>query len=349
MVVIFRPVKKKMRTGKQLILATKPYATEQRARSWYELLITIAALFAAAAGAVYGHFWPIRLASSVLMALLMMRLFIIYHDYEHHTILQKSRLAKFIMSAYGYYMLTPPSIWKRSHDYHHKNNSKLFSASIGSYPIATRKKFASMSKAERFTYLANRHPFSIMSGYLTIFVYGMCVGSFVSAPKKHFDSLIALVLHVAYSALVIAFAGPLTWVFLILLPFIFTCALGSYLFYAQHNFPGVVFNSNEDWTYEKAAMESSSYLRTNKVMQWFSGNIGFHHIHHLNARIPFYRLPEAYAAIPELQHVSETSFKIKDIVACFRLKIWDPELRRMISLKEFRREEQQSNNALLTS
>lgn len=338
-----------MRTGKQLILATKPFATEQRARSWYELLITITLLLAAAAGAVYGHYWLLRLGASVLMALLMMRLFIIYHDYEHHTILQKSVAAKLIMYAYGYYMLTPPSIWKRSHDYHHKNNSKLFSASIGSYPIATRKKFASMSKGERFTYLANRHPFSILSGYLTIFIYGMCVGSFLSAPKKHFDSLVALILHVAYSAAVIAILGPLTWMYLILLPFIFTCALGSYLFYAQHNFPGVQFNCNEEWTYEKAAMESSSYLRTNKLMQWFSGNIGFHHIHHLNARIPFYRLPEAYAAIPELQHVNETSFKIKDIVACFRLKIWDPEQRKMISLKEFRQEKEQTNNALLTS
>ncbi|MGC4059208.1 MAG: fatty acid desaturase [Chitinophagaceae bacterium] len=338
-----------MLTGKQLILATKPYAQEQRARSWYELIVTLCALFAAGFVAAYGVFWPLRLTGSIFMALLMMRMFIIYHDYEHHTILQKSKAAKLIMSAYGYYMLTPPSIWKRSHDYHHKNNSKLFSASIGSYPIATRKKFAAMTRGERFTYLANRHPVSILSGYLTIFIYGMCVGSFISTPKKHFDSLIALLLHAAYTVLIIAFAGVSTWMFLIFLPFLLTCAMGSYLFYAQHNFPGVMFNCNEDWTYEKAALESSSYLRTNKMMQWFSGNIGFHHIHHLNARIPFYRLPEVYAAIPELRHAKETSFRLQDIAACLRLKLWDPETQRMISLKEFNSENETTKSNILAA
>ncbi|HTN16930.1 MAG TPA: fatty acid desaturase, partial [Chitinophagaceae bacterium] len=124
--------------------------------------------------------------------------------------------------------------------------------------------------------------------------------------------------------------------FTIILPFTITCAIGSYLFYAQHNFPGVLFNSNEDWTYERAALESSSYMRTNKLMAWFSGNIGYHHIHHLNARIPFYRLPEAYHAITELQTAKQTSLKISDMVKCFRLKIWDPEVQRMISLKEYK-------------
>ncbi|MES2479031.1 MAG: fatty acid desaturase [Bacteroidota bacterium] len=325
-----------MLTGKQLILATKPYAQEQRARSWYVLLSTLTLFLAAAAGTIYGHYITIRLSCSVLMALLMMRMFIIYHDFEHHAILQKSRIAKFIMSAYGLYMLTPSSIWKRSHDYHHKNNSKLFSASIGSYPIATKKKFASMSKGERLSYLAIRHPLVILFGYFTIFIFGMCISSFASTPKKHWDSLVALILHVALSVSIFFIFDAQTWLLTIALPFTITCAIGSYLFYAQHNFPGVMFNNNEDWTYEKAALDSSSYMKTGPVMGWFSGNIGYHHIHHLNARIPFYRLPEAYNNIKELQMAKQTSLKIKDMVECFRLKIWDPELQRMISLKEFK-------------
>ncbi|MBL7713203.1 MAG: fatty acid desaturase [Chitinophagaceae bacterium] len=325
-----------MLTGKQLILATKPYAQEQRSKSWYVLFSTLFFLLAAAAGTIWGHYIVVRLASSVLMSLLMMRMFIIYHDFEHHAILQKSLFAKIIMSAYGLYMLTPASIWKRSHDYHHKNNSKLFSASIGSYPIATKKKFASMTKGERRAYLANRHPLVILFGYFTIFIFGMCIASFASTPKKHWDSLIALILHVALAASVFFIFDAQTLLFTIIVPFTITCAIGSYLFYAQHNFPGVLFNSNEDWTYERAALESSSYMRTNKVMAWFSGNIGYHHIHHLNARIPFYRLPEAYHAIKELQAAKQTSLKISDMVKCFRLKIWDPEVQRMISLKEYK-------------
>jgi omega-6 fatty acid desaturase (delta-12 desaturase) len=266
-----------------------------------------------------------------------MRMFIIYHDYEHHSILQKSFVAKVIMKAYGLYMLTPPSIWKRSHDYHHKNNSKLFSASIGSYPIATKKKYASMTSKERFVYLANRHPIVIALGYFTIFVGGMCVSSFVNAPRKHWDSLVALILHILLSVTALYFGGVTTYIFTILIPFTLTCAIGSYLFYCQHNFPTVQFNNNEDWTYEKAALDSSSYMKTGIIMQWFSGNIGFHHIHHLNSRIPFYRLPEAYKALPELRNgVNTTTLSISDMIACLKLKIWDPELKKMISLKEFK-------------
>lgn len=325
-----------MLKGKELIKATKPFAKEQRSRSWWLLWTSIAVFALGFLISLFGVYVPIRLAGSLLMALLMMRIFIIYHDYEHHAILQNSLLAKIIMKGYGLYMLTPSSIWKRSHDYHHKNNSKIFSASIGSYPIATKKKFASMSKGERFAYLANRHPITILLGYASIFIFGMCVSSFLSSPRRHWDSLVALILHLAWSLCVFWLIDFQAYLFVVLLPFIFTCAIGSYLFYAQHNFPGVVFNSNEDWTYEKAALESSSYLKTSKLMAWFSGNIGYHHIHHLNARIPFYRLPEVFSHFKELQQSPVTTLALKDIKACFRLKIWDVENQKMISLKEYK-------------
>jgi omega-6 fatty acid desaturase (delta-12 desaturase) len=111
-------------------------------------------------------------------------------------------------------------------------------------------------------------------------------------------------------------------------------ALGSYLFFAQHSFKRMRIISPEVWTYYRAAMESSSYMRLNKVMQWFSGNIGYHHIHHLNVRIPFYNLPAAMAAIPELQSPVTTSLAPRDIVDCFRSCLWDEERQRMVSYRE---------------
>ena len=87
--------------------------------------------------------------------------------------------------------------------------------------------------------------------------------------------------------------------------------MGAYLFYAQHNFPGVTFSENNEWAYEKAALESSSYMEMNPVMAWLTGNIGYHHIHHLNSKIPFYRLPEVMTRFKELQHCKRTSLKIK--------------------------------------
>ena len=108
----------------------------------------------------------------------------------------------------------------------------------------------------------------------------------------------------------------------------------SYLFYAQHNFPGVVFRKNQDWNYADAALLSSSYMKMNPIMQWFTANIGFHHIHHLNAKIPFYRLPDVMKAIPELQNAKTTSLRLSDIKECLKLKVWDPELNKMVSFME---------------
>ena len=108
--------------------------------------------------------------------------------------------------------------------------------------------------------------------------------------------------------------------------------MGSYLFYAQHNFPDVSFNDSAGWTYEKAALESSSFMRTNRIMAWFTGNIGYHHVHHLNARIPFYRLPEVLREIPELQTPKTTSLNPMEIIRCLRLKVWDVESQQMVSV-----------------
>jgi omega-6 fatty acid desaturase (delta-12 desaturase) len=261
-------------------------------------------------------------------------MFVIYHDYAHHSILYKSIPARIIFSLFGLYILAPTSIWKRSHDYHHNNNSKLFSASIGSYPIFSKQKFLSASKSERREYLAVRHPLNMIFGYFTLFSFGMCILSFLASPRKHYDSLIALILHILFIVTVIYFFGWITWVLAILVPFSIACGFGAYLFYAQHNFPGVTFKNNIEWSYEHAALESSSFMKMNPFLQWATANIGFHHIHHINSKIPFYRLPEAMKAIPELQQVKTTTLNPAEIIRCLRLKVWDPEQNRMLTLSE---------------
>lgn len=325
-----------MLCGKELILATKPFAKEIRSKSWFHTLTTLAAVITALAGTVFIPWLAARIVCSVLAGLLLVRMFIIYHDHQHHSILVKSRAANAIMTVFGMYMLAPTSIWKRSHDHHHNHNSKLFSASIGSFPIATKKKYLGMTGVERFGYLTVRHPLTIGLGYIFMFIIGMCIASFASNPRKHIDSLIALVLHVAVSVTIFITLGWVTWFLLFCLPFLISFGLGSYLFYAQHNFPGVKFRDNKDWAYDKAAIESSSFMVMNPVMAWFTGNIGYHHIHHLNSKIPFYRLPEAMKNLPELQRCKKTSLSPKDIYACLRLKVWDPEKQELIPLKEMK-------------
>ncbi|WP_143310593.1 fatty acid desaturase family protein [Chitinophaga vietnamensis] len=326
-----------MLQGKELILATKPYACENRTKSWLLAISTLLLLMAALSGALLAPWLLLRLCFSILSGLLIVRMFVIYHDHQHHTILHRSPAADVIMTIFGIYILAPSSIWKRSHDHHHKHNSKLFSASIGSYPIITRKKFAAITPAERRRYLFSRHPLTIAAGYLSMFMLGMCVQSFLSSPRKHMDAALALLIHLGGSAVMIYFLGWQSWLLFIGLPFSIACGLGAYLFYAQHNFPDVSFNVNQEWCYDKAALLSSSYMTMNPVMAWFTANIGYHHIHHLNARIPFYRLPEAMQQLPELQRPKTTSLRLRDVWACLRLKVWDPEKNCMIGLKEARR------------
>ena len=320
--------------GKNLILATKPFAKEIRSESWFHTLSTLSLLIIMLGGTIWMPYVLLKLACSILSGLLLIRMFIIYHDYQHHTILTKSYFANVIMTVFGMYMLSPTSIWKRSHDHHHNNNSKLFSASIGSYPIATRKKFLEMSSKEKFIYKAIRHPFTIAMGYFSMFLIGMCLNSFLSNPRKHFDAIVTLVLHITAAVLIFWFLGWQTWFFFFFLPFFISFGLGAYLFYAQHNFPGVSFYESKNWVYEKAALESSSFMVMNPLMAWFTGNIGYHHIHHLNSKIPFYRLPEVMKHFNELQNCKTTSLKFNEVCACLRLKVWDQEKNQMIGLKD---------------
>jgi acyl-lipid omega-6 desaturase (Delta-12 desaturase) len=331
-----------MLSGKDLIMATKPYAKEIRWKSWYHTITSFLLLIMCLLGTYYMPniagipYSSIcgRIFFSIFSAMLLARCFIIYHDYQHHTILRNSILASIIFTAFGYYMVTPPSIWKRSHDHHHNHNAKLFSASIGSYPIMTKQKFLEANSKERSAYLIIRSPLNMFFAYFTTFIFGMCVSSFLSSPKKHWDSLVTLILHFSIAAFLFIFRGWDVWFLTFFLPFFLSHMLGAYLFYAQHNFPGAKFKKNQDWNYVAAALESSSYLKLNPFMQWVTANIGFHHIHHLNSKIPFYRLPQVMRDIPELQNAGVTTLRPHDIVACLKLKVWDPELDKMVGYSE---------------
>lgn len=237
------------------------------------------------------------------------------------------------MWIFGIWALSPSSIWRSSHNHHHSHNSKLRGSHIGSFPIMTKAQYEISPRSKRFAYLFMRHPLTILFGYVFVFLYGMTLYPFFNSPRKHYDCLISFLAHIALGTALVYFFGWLALLLTLVLPRFIACAMGSYLFYAQHNFPGVVFSDSGGWTFEKAAMESSSYLKTNPVMAWFTANIGYHHIHHLNHRVPFYRLPEIFRAIPELQKTKVTSLHPFDIFRCLRLKVWDVEAQRMVGVR----------------
>src|SRR4051794_34812045 len=185
-----------MRTGQELIKATKSYATDKALKSWWCILSTTALLLIALTGTLWNFHPVLKIVSSVLAGLLILRLFVIYHDQQHHAILPKSGVAEFFMRLFGIYALSPSSVWRSSHNHHHNHNSKLKGSHIGSFPIMTRAQFLKSSKGARFKYLFIRHPLTIFFGYVFMFVYGMCLNPFLKKPKEHFDCLVALIIHV---------------------------------------------------------------------------------------------------------------------------------------------------------
>jgi omega-6 fatty acid desaturase (delta-12 desaturase) len=328
-----------MRTSRDLLLASKAFIREDRKRSWLETLLTLTGICTIFTATFFNFPLPIRIAMGILLALLYVRMFIIYHDFQHHAILQGSVAARWIMKAFGVFILAPQTIWKRSHDHHHTHNSKLTIHGIGSYPTISKTRFLGLTTAEQRLYLINRHPLTIVFGYVTLFIYWLNLKSLIQSPRKHLDSLLALILHGVGGAAVFYFFGPITFMVSWVIPFFLAFFIGSYLFYCQHNFPGAIFCENHDWKYDEAAISSTSFMAMHPIMHWFTGNIGYHHVHHLNSRIPFYRLPEAWKSMPELEGVTSTSWNPVEMWRCFRLKLWDAERGKMITLQALREDQ----------
>ena len=322
------------RAGRELHQATQPFARQSPARSWWHLASTFGLLVGALAGAAAAPWWPLRLAASILGALLFVRAFILYHDFMHGAILPGSKLARAIFYAYAAVNLTPPRSWRDSHNFHHANVGRIAVPNVGAFPLMTAAMWRAASPRERISYRVTRHPLTVLGAYLTIFLFSVTLLPLLRRPSRYWDSALALAAHAAAIAALWLFGGFGAVLFGLLLPMSIAAALGGYLFYAQHSYPGMRILPDDEWTVYRASLVSAGYLQLGAVLRWFTGNIGFHHVHHLNSLIPFYRLPEAMAAIPELQHPSVTMLRPRAIAACFRANLWDDASGRMIDYRE---------------
>lgn len=323
------------RTGKELLIASKAYAEENRLVSWWHCSTTfiLCLIFVVAASAPLPMY--VCFPCSIIAGLMMVRLFILYHDYLHGAILRDSLIAKALMYFYGMLVMSPPGMWKHTHDSHHKNNCKEFGHEVGAFPLMTTEAYSNASFGQRLGYRFIRSPFVILFGYFTSFFWNKSLRKFIESPTKNYSAGLTILFHFSLLVLVGMFSIQALILGLII-PLLLASSFGTYLFYAQHNFPTMQRREGEKWDYVHAALQSSSYMKMNPVMQWFTGNIGFHHVHHLNSKIPFYRLPEAMRGIKELQNPQVTSLSPNDIFSCLRLKLWDPKAERLLSFREAR-------------
>ena len=333
LVLSYLPVE---RTGKELLIASKPFAIENRTLSWWCLWSTVILLafllFIASSNQIslIGS-----LSASVLAGFVMVRLFVIYHDFFHGAILKNSKLAYSILYLFGLVILSPATGWKSTHDHHHKHNSSKFGAEIGGFPLVTTDDYASFSFWNRFGYRVVRSPLIILFGYLTSFLINKTLVKLIRDPRKNYACGIALILHIGLIVLLGMYSVRALLLGMVL-PLFIGSALGTYIFYVQHNFPGMKRKEGKEWDYVYAALYSSSFLKLGPIMNWLTGNIGFHHVHHLNAKIPFYRLQEAMDGLVELQSPTTITFGLADMCRCLKLKLWDPASEQLLTFHEAR-------------
>ena len=332
------------RSGPELLRATRPFAREDRSLTWRLLLSTVA-LQALAMTATFFAPLPLKPLGSLVIAGLMIRLFIFVHDAEHGAIFRGSTAGRIAVWVIGFYTLNAPPCWRENHSRHHRTNTMPLALPLSNYRLGdllnrtvTVEQWAQMSPAERLTYRAVRNPLTIVFAWVTAFIIGHSIAPFFRDPRRLWHGLAALICFAAVSAAVALTLGVDDLVWLLIAPNFIGSMLGMYLFVAQHAFPeGVVSGTSDKAQLVSAALHGSSFFDMPKWMHWFTGNIGYHHVHHLNHRIPFYRLPEAMAAIPELQNPGRTSFHPRAIAGVLRANVWDSASGAMVSMAEAER------------
>ncbi len=315
-----------------LIKETQPFVKEDRVKSWILFLSTFLLMVAFFITGLFIDFTPIQIIAGISAGLCLGRLFVIYHDYNHQAILVKSAIADILMKGFGLFALAPMSIWNHVHNHHHAHNSQFIEIVLGSFPILEKKQFESLSKLAQRKYLLIRHPITITLSYLSVFMVSFCLYPFFENPRKHWDGVVSFILHLLVSISIFHSLGYTSWLLGFAVPFFVMGLLGGYVFYAQHNFPGVKLMNHDEWNYVDAALHSSSFIKMNRFWRWVTANVGYHHVHHVNARIPFYRLPEAMKNIPELQNPTITTLSFRDIRNSLSLKLWDSEKNEMVGI-----------------
>jgi acyl-lipid omega-6 desaturase (Delta-12 desaturase) len=311
-----------------------PYECPDTARATRELvlnLVLLGAAFTAANLALGISIW-LALAISVIMAGLLVRTFIVMHDCAHGSFFPDRRANEIVGFITGVITLTPFARWRRDHAMHHASAGDLERRGHGDVPTLTLAEYRARGFWGRLRYRVFRMaPVLLLLGTLHMMVMQrLPTGDKRTTGSVWWTNLGILVLAFALAAIVGWKALALTF----LPAYLLAAATGTWLFYVQHQFEDTYWEQHAEWDYVDAALRGSSYLRLPKLLQWFTGNIGFHHVHHLGPRIPNYNLQRCHEENSLFHEVSVVT--LKGALASARLALWDEDRQRLISFREAR-------------
>lgn len=325
----------KLPTFKDLKVLLDPFAKAQTKIAVKQLLISLG-LYAAGWVAMYLSleisYWLILLLA-IPTAGFLVRIFIFFHDCGHNSFLPSTAWNRRIGFWLGVLVFTPGEDWWRSHAIHHATSGNLDKRGVGDVSTLTVEEYRQLSWWGKLGYRLFRNPLIMFGlGPIWMFVLQHRLPT-KGAGRKETLSVVWANLAILGMATLISFGIGFKNYMLIQLPVIWIAGMaGIWLFYVQHQFESVYWARDGAWNYISSAFLGASYYRLPKVLQWFSGNIGFHHIHHLNPRVPNYHLESAYRS-SELFHRSPT-LDISQSLACVRLALYDERAGTMVGFQQ---------------
>jgi omega-6 fatty acid desaturase (delta-12 desaturase) len=301
-------------------------------------ILTTAVPFVLIVGLMLGTleyaYWP-TLMLAFPAGGLVVRFFIIQHDCGHGSFF-RSRWANDTMGrAMSLFTVAPYGLWRRVHAKHHAGSGNLDRRGFGDIKTLTVSEYLALPRTARFRYRIYRHPaFLFLIGVPLFFMVLQRLpwGHGLSA-RDAWRSVVGLdiALVVVYGA--VASVIGLKPLLMIGLPIcLIASAVGGWLFYIQHQFEDAHWRPDEEWDFQTAAVYGSTYYALPPVLNWFTGNIGLHHIHHLNSMIPNYRLQDCLVACPELEDVNRLT--IRESLACVRFALWDESSGKLVGFRD---------------
>ena len=315
--------------------ALAPYARPHVGRSALDLATSVVPYLALSVGMylLLGVSYPLALVLAVPATGFLLRTYVVFHDCAHGSFLPSKRGNAWLGTALGLLVFTPFVRWRHDHAVHHATSGDLDRRGVGDLPTITVAEYGALSPRRRLAYRLFRNP-AVMFGFGP--VVAMIVGPRIPArnarPRMR-RSVIGT--DIALAVMV----GGLCWLVgwreyvMVALPSaLLAGAAGIWLFYVQHQFEDAYWQSTPDWNYADAALRGSSYLKLAKPLQFFTGNIGLHHIHHLNARIPNYNLQRAHDENPIFHGVPTLS--LWQALRAVRLKLWDEDRGRLVTFAD---------------
>jgi omega-6 fatty acid desaturase (delta-12 desaturase) len=262
-------------------------------------------------------------------------LFMIQHDCGHGSFFSGRRANDWVGRFLGVLTLTPYDAWRREHAIHHASSGNLNRRGIGDIDTLTVGEYLARSRFGRLKYRLYRHPvvmFGIGPAYFFVLQQRLPASPF-SAGWQPWLSTLATNGGIVLVAVALAWAIGVKAFLLIHLPIVLIAAsIGVWLFYVQHQFEHTSWDDNATWSLHAAALNGSSHYDLPAVLRWFTANIGVHHVHHLNSRIPCYRLPRVLQDWPELRDIGHLT--LAQSFRCVRLALWDTAQRRLVSFRE---------------